>query len=205
MVSSGEIVTGRAIGKAAPFTNLVVLASAAAAVIMALSLSLPWYQVTVENSSSYWYLTYETEFYFDFASWPNGMMVEYEFEGAMQEVMDIEKAFVYAWICLVLVFMGLAMLDGRYSSMAVGPVLTAVAIAALLFFAVKIEDAADEVMSWGTGSDGTVTKSAGTGLILALVAFVGQSIAIVLRARYVLPWIAEDIRLNRARAGGKNV
>jgi hypothetical protein len=48
-------------------------------------------------------------------------------------------------------------------------------------------------------------KSAGAGLILALVAFVGQSIAIVLRARYVLPWIAEDIRLNRARAGGKNV
>lgn len=185
---------------AAPFTNIVVFVTVVAAVLLALSFSMPWYHKSVDTGESVWHPDYEMYYYFEYAAQSNGLIYDYDGEGALEEVMDVEKTFVYAWICLLFVFMGTVMLDGRYSSIAASLALTAVSLAALMFFATKIEDVAGEVVSGSAGTDWTVMKSAGTGLVMALVAFVAQSLAIFLRARYVLPWIVEDIRVNRSRA-----
>ena len=191
---------GRVSAVAAPFTNLVLFVTVVAAVLMALSLSMPWYHKSVDTGEGYWYSDYEMDYYFEYAVRSNGLMYDYDWEGALEEVMDVEKTFVYAWICLLFVFMGTVMLDGRYSSIAASLALTAVSLAALMFFAAKIEEVAGEVVSGSAGTDWTVTRTAGTGLVAALVAFVAQSLAIFLRARYVLPWIVEDIKVNRSRA-----
>jgi len=195
--------------------EIVVLLTATGIVLVAFSLTSPWFNLTTANISEppgFSYAKSHYEFYTDFYRWnsfpSSGLSSAYDQFGALASLMSLVKDVMLTWLILSLVFLGLTLANSRGPCIGVGLIMVAAMALAVAAFAIGAAGAISAEQGMGgpvfphlggffgsmISGGGAVSVSWGPSLgwFLALVACATQAIALLLGSTRVLSGRGEE-------------
>jgi hypothetical protein len=201
--------------------RMVILLTSATVILVAFSLTSPWFSLTARNTAMPSGTPYSTDQYWlhlDYYrysintgsnSWHTYSSYYDMFQSNLKNLGSFEKDVMLVWTLLVLAFLGLTLANRRGPCIGVGLIMVATMAFAVAVFAATVGTAVSAAQSEGGpwfpsfgsffGSmvygGGRVTLSWGPGLgwFLALGACVMQTVALLLGATRVLPSKREPI------------
>ena len=164
-------------------TNAIVMATLIGTVLVALSTSLPMYDVEMTITRDTVDYTYHVYYYLDYVDRSDGEPTGFSYREELRDTMWVVKVFVYIWVMFAVIFAGLCLLDAKFLSIAGGLSVIGVSIFTLVYFTAKM------------GADGgTGLGRPGAGFIFLLVAFVLQMLAVLARSWHTIPGVVEEFR-----------